>query len=39
VNGDKMRCIRKYLVQYVPDARPQIKETAVRISGAMQSFD
>ena len=33
-NGDKLRYIRKCLVQYVPDACPQNKETAVRISGA-----
>ena len=33
-NEDKLRYISKYLVQYVPDACPQNKETAVRISGA-----
>ena len=33
-NGDKLRYISKFLVQYVPDACPQNKETAVRISGA-----
>ena len=31
---EKLRYISKYLVQYVPDARPQNKEAAVRISGA-----
>ena len=34
VNGDKLRYISKYLVRFVPDACPQNKETAVRISGA-----
>ena len=33
-NGDKLRYNSKYLVQYVSDARPQNKETAVRILGA-----
>ena len=33
-NGDKLRYISECLVQYVPDACPQNKETAVRISGA-----
>ena len=31
---DKLRYISKYLVQFVPDAKPKSKETAVRISGA-----
>ena len=31
---DKPRYISKYLVQYIPDARPRNKETAVMISGA-----
>ena len=32
--NDKLRYISKYLVQFVPDAKPKSKETAVRISGA-----
>ena len=32
--NDKPSYISKYLVQFVPDAKPKIKETAVRISGA-----
>ena len=32
--NDKLRYISKYLVQFVPDAKPRNKETAVRISGA-----
>jgi len=32
--GNGVRYISKYLVQYVPDSRPQNKETAVKISGA-----
>ena len=32
--NDKLRYISKYLVQFVPDAKPQNKETMVRISGA-----
>ena len=31
---DNLRYISKYLVQFVPDAKPKNKETAVRISGA-----
>jgi len=31
---NKLRCISKYLVQFVPDAKPQTSETPVRISGA-----
>ena len=31
---ENLRYISKYLVQYVPDARPQNKAAAVRISGA-----
>ena len=31
---DKLRYISKYLVQFVPDAKPKSRETAVRISGA-----
>ena len=33
--NDKLRYISKYLVQFVPDAKPKSKETAVRISGAL----
>ena len=33
-SGGELRYISKYLVQFVPDARPQKKEQAVRISGA-----
>ena len=32
--NNKLRYISKYLVQFVPDAKPGNKETAVRISGA-----
>ena len=32
--NDKLRYISKYLVQFVPDAKQQNKETAVPISGA-----
>ena len=32
--NDKLRYISKYLVQFVPDAKPRNKETTVRISGA-----
>ena len=32
-NGDKLRYISKYLVQYISDACQQNKETTVRISG------
>ena len=32
--NDKLRYISKYLVQFVPDAKPKSKETAVQISGA-----
>jgi len=32
--NDKLRYISKYLVQFVPDAKPQNKETILRISGA-----
>ena len=32
--NDKLRYISKYLVQFVPDAKPRNKETAVRISEA-----
>ena len=31
--GDQSHYISKYLVQFVPDAKPQKTETAVRISG------
>jgi len=31
---NKLRYISKYLVQFVPDAKPQTSETPVRISGA-----
>ena len=31
---DKLRYISKYLVQFVPDAKPQTKGTTVQISGA-----
>lgn len=33
-NEGELRYISKYLVQFVPDAKPKNKETAVRISGA-----
>ena len=33
-DNDKLRYISKYLVQFVPDAKPQNKEATVRISGA-----
>lgn len=32
--NDKLRYISQYLVQFVPDAKPRNKETAIRISGA-----
>lgn len=31
---DKLRYISKYLVQFVPNAKPKNKEIVVRISGA-----
>ena len=33
-DNNKLRYISKYLVQFVPDAKPQNKEATVRISGA-----